>query len=157
MPCNASMNLKFDDILYKKINAKLEEEFNCTVPFLPAFVSKISGNVTEICKDPKISKRAHKRYYYLRSGGQSTLCDSPCRTMDMYIGLPIVTTDIENKAYIRIYLKSTLKVKKTVFNYDATTLLAELGGYLGMLLGISIANTTILINEFLVKYVNNRF
>ena len=45
-----------------------------------------------------------------------------------------------NEAYVRLYLKTKIKVKSTVLYYDSTTLAAEIGGYIGMLLGVSLVD-----------------
>ena len=152
MSCNAEYNHNFDDTLYEKINERLETEFNCTVPFLPPMSSKLlPGRVTPICQHHETSTNAYERYDYLRSSGQSTLCDSPCAGMDIYLGLPFLGTHVSNMAYIKVYLKSTVKIKRTVLDYDFTTLVAELGGYVGLLLGISVVNVSLIINNFFAK------
>ena len=53
----------------------------------------------------------------------------------------------KDKTAIRIYMKSRVKVKKTVYDYELLSLLAEMGGYSGILLGISIVNLTSLISR----------
>ena len=152
------MNLNFDDTLYKKMNAELDQKFNCTVPFLPAIASKKTGLATEICKDPKIGLKAIERYNHFRSRGLSNMNELPCAGMDIYLGLPFITNNgDENEAYIKIYLKPSIKVKNTVLNYDFVTVVAEVGGYIGLLLGISVVDITIKINSLLVRVVRKRF
>ncbi len=62
------------------------------------------------------------------------------------MGLPFPGTD--DKAYIKMYVKSTVKTKKTVYDYTFLSLFAEIGGYTGLLLGVSFVNLTILIDRF---------
>ena len=156
MPCNKNMDKQFDATLYERINKKLEHEFNCTVPFLPAIKSKLTGHYTDICKDPNTSMAAYKQYEYLRSSGQSTLCESPCAGMDIYLGLPFISTTNDTWAYIKIYLKSTVKMKSTVLDYTPLSLVAEVGGYVGLLLGISVVNIAIIINSFLMRRLRQK-
>ena len=151
------MNDNFDDTLYDRINEMLENEFNCTVPFLPPVKSKLTGNDIEICESPHTGADAYEQYYYLRSSGQSTLCDSPCTGMDIYLGLPFFAAGNEGLAYIKIYIKSALKVKTTVLDYGFVTLFAELGGYVGLLLGLSAVKVSVVINTFLVKHLTRKW
>ena len=158
--CNQNMDSLFDDTLYERINEQLEKEFNCTVPFLPQIKSKITGDYVEICRNPNKSVNAYRQYDYLRASGQSTLCQSPCGGMDIYLGLPFISTNdwpqSQTWAFIKIYLKSTVKIKSEVLDYSPLQLLAEVGGYVGLLLGISAVNVVIIINSVLTKYVKKK-
>ena len=157
MSCDPNMNLNFDDTLYSQANAKLEDKFNCTVPFLPAIMSNVTGKLTKICNDAEAGKEALQLYDYFKSGGLSLISDLPCATMDIFLGLPFISnTGSSDEAYLKIYLKTSVKVKSTVLDYDYLTLIAELGGYTGLLLGISLVDISIRINSFLVKLINKR-
>lgn len=62
--------------------------------------------------------------------------------------MPFVSIDENQDTFkIKIYLKTTTKVKKTVPDYPVLTMIAEIGGYTGLLLGISIVNLTSLIDK----------
>ena len=104
--CDPNMNLNFDDTLYEVANSKLEDKFRCTVPFLPPFVSNVTGEFTKICNDQKIGSDAIALYDYFKSGGLSMISDQPCATMDIFLGLPItVLNSTRDEAYFKIYLK----------------------------------------------------
>ncbi len=60
--------------------------------------------------------------------------------MDQYVGWNNDTSEIE------MFLRSSVKVKKTVLNYTLTNLYAEIGGYVGLLLGISVVNITVIVD-----------
>ena len=49
--------------------------------------------------------------------------------------------------YVQIRMKNTIKVTQSKFWYDGLTLMAEIGGYVGLFLGISVVH----INEMLYK------
>ena len=143
--------------MYELINAELEKQFNCTVPFLPPIVSRITGKPTQICKDPNIGFKAIETLNYLRNVGLSIISDFPCTGMDVFLGVPFIDSKgSDNKALIKIYFKSTTKVKNTVLHYDFLTVVGELGGYVGLLLGMSVIDLTFLINSLLVKLVSKR-
>ena len=156
MACNDNMDKHFDVTLYGRINEKLELKFNCTVPFLPAIKSKLTGKYIDICKEPNTSVEAYKEYDYLKASGQNTLCDSPCAGMDIYLGLPFIATTNDKWAYIKIYLKSTVKLKYAVLDYTPLSLVAEVGGLVGLILGISIVHIALTINSFFMKHLTQK-
>ena len=157
LACNPNLNLKFDDTLYHIANAELERRYNCTIPFLPAIISNKTGKPTKICTNQSTGFKAIKLYTYFRTGGISTISEFPCAGMDIFLGLPFnEKKGSDNWAYIKIYLKTTIKIKRTVFDYDFTTLVAELGGYSGLFLGLSVVQITIMITSFLVKIITKK-
>ena len=156
--CDKSLDTTFDATLYERINTKLEDDFNCTVPFLPEFISKYSQNTTPICREANTSISAFKLYDYLRSSGQSTLCDSPCAGMEIFLGVPFVSTEKDSTwAYIKIYLKSAVKTKSAVLDYTFLSLVAEVGGYVGLLLGVSVVKIAVNLNTFCAQYFQRRW
>ena len=55
----------------------------------------------------------------------------------------------ENETYVRFYIKDQIKVMKSYLSYTEVSLLAEVGGYVGLLLGVSLMNMTSLIDKLL--------
>ena len=155
MGCDAKMNLDFDDTLYSVANSKLEHKFGCTVPFLPPFLSNKTGKLTKICDDSKTGSDAQELYDYFKSGGLSQTSNQPCATMDIFLGLPFTSPHSnEEEAYFKIYLKTAVKVKKTVLDYDYLTAIGEFGGYTGLLLGISLVDILIRLNRLFIRIVS---
>lgn len=54
-------------------------------------------------------------------------------------------------AHVKMYLKTTARSKKTVLDYTWLSMVAEIGGYTGLLLGVSVVNFTYLVDKFLLK------
>lgn len=52
------------------------------------------------------------------------------------------------QAHMKLYVKSTVKMKRTVLDYTWVSMLAEIGGYTGLLLGISVVNVTNYLDRF---------
>ena len=157
MGCDSNMNLNFDETLYSVANSKLENKFGCTVPFLPPFMSNKTGKLTKICKDAKIGEDALELYDYFKSGGLSQISKQPCATMDIYLGLPFTSPHSnDEEAYFKIYLKTAVKVKKTVLDYDYLTMIGEFGGYTGLLLGISAVDILIRFNRFFIRIFSRK-
>ena len=55
------------------------------------------------------------------------------------LGEHVVITH-ENQSFIKTYLKSTVETRETVLDYTLVSMVAEIGGYTGLLLGISLAD-----------------
>ena len=159
------MDLKFDNTLYEIANRKLEVEFECTIPFLPIFVSHHTGKPTKICQNSETGKKAMDRYLEI----ESTLLgeNMPCSRMDIFLGMPAISNDsampggsmpfqgygYDNTSFIMLYFKTDIKVKHIVWDYDLITLIAEIGGYTGLLVGFPIARGIIWINSIILKLV----
>ena len=153
-----TVNMKFDEKLYSVAHSDLKKHFNCTIPFLPEIVSNITGKSAKICNNSSIASEANKYYSYLTDRGPSGSKNFPCATMDIYLGVPFIAKDGDkDKAYTKLYLKSKIRVKTTALAYDGLTLLAELGGYTGLLLGLSGVGLTFLLNSVLVQEVTKRY
>ena len=147
------MDHLFDTTLYTRINEELEKNFSCTVPFLPTIRSNFTGNISEICNEPNKSMSAVRLYDFLRASGQSNICGTPCEGMDVYLGLPFISKTEHNWGHIKIYLKSTVKIKRTVLDYTFLSLVAEVGGYVGLLLGISVVKLVTNMNSFCTQHL----
>ena len=131
--CDTEMNLKYDYDFYNLLATKNEKEFNCTVPFHPPTTSKLNGRLIEICNNSRNGNRALENYEALRTGSLSHehVHDhehEPCAMMDIIFGLPHIdeNNNSRHEAYIKLYLKETVKVKTMILYYDVSTLGAEL-------------------------------
>ena len=70
IPCNTSMNTRYDEFLYRNLQEILISQFNCTVPFLPDYnVPKHSQNIY-ICKDPEKRKASYAKYDLLKRNNE---------------------------------------------------------------------------------------
>ena len=161
MSCNNNMNLNFDQTVYDIANAELEKHYNCTIPFLPEMDSKVTGIPLQICKDEKIGKNAMELYELVETSQRN---NTPCARMDISLGLPFMSKGsspyqgfgYNDTAFILLYFKSSIKVKHTVWDYDFITLVAEIGGYTGLLVGFPIARAVILVNSIILKFLVNK-
>ena len=157
MGCDPNMNLNFDETLYSVANSKLEQKFGCTVPFLPPLISNKTDRLTKICGDAKSGTDALELYDYFKSGGLSQISKQPCATMDIFLGLPFTSPhSSDEEAYFKIYLKTAVKVKKTVLDYDYLTMIGEFGGYTGLLLGISAVDILIRFNRLFIRIFSRK-
>ena len=74
----------------------------------------------------------------------SYYCPTECTTMGINFGIPIRSTlDIgKNEAYMKLYFKNLVNVRTSIYSYSISSLIADIGGYLGLLLGFSVLDLT---------------
>ena len=156
--CNPETNVNYDNFFYNKIAKENEEKYNCSVPFHPILISNITMEQIEICNDSEIGKKAHDNFSESKSSSVLSSEDTPCAGFDVFLGLPFINKgDNANEAYIRLYINPKIRVKSTVIYYDSTTFAAEVGGYIGMLLGVSLVDLAIMFNLAVIKRAKNLF
>ena len=63
---------------------------------------------------------------------------------------------VENEAYVLFYIKDQIELKKSYLSYSKVSLLAEVGGYVGLLLGVSLMDISVLFDNFF-KFINQKF
>ena len=74
-------------------------------------------------------------------------CGTPCTTMGITLGYPIYDISKHQEAYLKFYFKSTINVRRSLVAYSGTSLMAEVGGYIGLLLGFSLLDLTKLVKN----------
>ena len=143
-PCTTDNNFDFDDCLYQKQEAELLNKFNCTVPYLPPNYS-----VTPCLGKDKTYNKALLDLYNLVKSEQRKHCGLPCLQMPGMFGT-LMNDDnranyenyYQHRSYIRIYLKSMVRMQEATWDYPTITMLAEFAGYAGILFGISVLHLT---------------
>ena len=169
--CNPDMNSIYDNSLSEMANNELVEKFGCTIPFLPAVSSNGTGKPIKICEDAETGSKAYNHYRDIES---SQLGNMPCARMDIFLGLPAISNNSEvvnphpyfgyglrNKAFVLLYFRTNVKVKRIHYDYDFLALVGELGGYVGLLVGISLSElivhtTSLVVNQIGKKYLSKQ-
>jgi hypothetical protein len=148
--CNSEMNHNYDNTLYNIVAHKNEIQLNCSVPFHPPTVSKVTGKAIDVCNNSEMGRNALNNLLSLKNKGPDLPNNTPCAGMNVFLGQPDVGKNtLEDQGFIRLYLKSEVKVKSVILYYDFTTFAADIGGYIGMFLGISLVDFTIKCNSAL--------
>ena len=77
-------------------------------------------------------------------------CDNPCATMGISFGYPEHHAQYRpsDKSFAKFYFKSQINVRRSVLSYTGSSMLAEIGAYLGFLLGFSLLDVTAIIRHF---------
>ena len=144
IPCSEETNFEFDHCFDQAIANDLMNELNCVVPFIK------TSDHNNICVNKAQTEVDKMMLAFKKSSSNTTTgpCMSPCTSMDIFFGVLFDDAIInDGKSYLRIYLKSNIKFQQTIYNYTLLSLLAEIGGYTGLLLGISVANITTIIER----------
>ena len=85
-------------------------------------------------------------------------CPMPCENMKVnFAGHDSINHNgVENEAYVRFYIKDEIQVKKSRLSYTEVSLLAEVGGYVGLLLGVSLMDISSLFDK-VFKIIYRKF
>ena len=155
IPCNATMNTRYDEFLYRNLRNILESKFNCTVPFLPDYSSSNDIRRIDICKAAVKRKASYQEYDLLKRNKENKVCENPCSTIQTYFGLLFKDPKYDgNHASLNIYLQSMTTIKLTVMDYDGVDMVADIGGYTGLLLGMSAIHLSRFLLKSILKLVN---
>ena len=132
-PCNNDKTYQIDACNYNGTEKKSLEELGCTTPFGP--------NKTKICTNETIGRRAYSiyhRFMFSFSEGNYEGCYYPCSYFT--ISTKHETTYEESPGYSRLILKfeQLIQVTKSHYTYRELSLIAEIGGYVGLFLGTSV-------------------
>ena len=70
------------------------------------------------------------------------ICPKPCAKMDVTFSSNTIDKNAnEEEAAVRFYYHLQVSVRRAVLRYTQLSLLAEVGGYIGLLLGVSLMDT----------------
>jgi hypothetical protein len=89
-----------------------------------------------------VSSLALSEYQWLLSSKLPSLCPSPCVSATIFLGLPFHGDAKAPNCSVKIYTKATVKVNQLVLDFPLVALLSELGGYMGLWLGVSVISIT---------------
>ena len=133
----------FDSCMYSNLYEMMMEEVGCTVPWLP--------DKSNICTDKAKRDKAFEVYQANRRN-QKDICPNSCLFTNMYFGPPVTGVngvERENYAWGIFYFRRDIKTTTEYLLYTLLSMIAEIGGYVGLLLGASLVNLG-KINSFLL-------
>ena len=121
-------------------------KFGCATPF--------GLNKSGICTTANSSAGALKLYDLYRKKPEP-VCPEHCNFLEVSLRIQMETNkskvDKVGSSYIVFSLKNTIKVTNSHFLYDGLTLMAEIGGYVGLFLGISVVHVNDMIRNVLER------
>jgi hypothetical protein len=133
----------FDDCMYQTMQKLMLEQVGCTVPWIP--------DKSKICRD-KQKRNAAFEIYQQNRRNQKDICPRSCLFTNMYFGPPVIGKNNKEKlkfAWGIFYFRRDIKTTNEYLLYSLLSMAAEIGGYVGLLLGASLVNIGH-INNFLL-------
>ena len=135
---------KVDDCFIKVMGKLMNDTFGCVY-------LDYSSREYNLCS-PEKWKEAKQGMRTLVTNA-SEICDNSCERHDISFGFPYTRdakngTGEKNKSYIFLKLYPTVQIQTTTFSYGFISMIAEIGGYSGLLLGISVLDITKLIRSY---------
>ena len=134
-------NLDYDGCIYSKLKTLMNDGVGCTVPWLL--------DKSNICDDDARATLAFDIYQKNRRN-QKDICETTCHFTNMYFS-PMVTGDhsTPDRSWGVFYFRRDIKTTNEYFLYSILSMAAEIGAYVGLLLGASLVNMG-MINSFLI-------
>jgi len=125
------------------MDAHYLKNFGCVMPFQSNKPKQNPCPLNNSMLDTYIEWRDNKAF--------KSYCQMPCASME--VTFPAIADGITSpdEAYVKLYPLSVVKVQTSYWSYSIISLLAEVGGYLGLLLGMSLLDITKVIDWFCLK------
>ena len=132
----------YDDCIYEMLGRVMREstEDNCTVPYIREYAT--NGTNSSICTEPDDIKTAFQ-IAWDRVTNQKKDCNIPCHSLTVNLGAKnYQNKTIAKQDYALLYLYYAPRVTMSIehFLYTVLNLFAEIGGYVGLILGYSLFN-----------------
>ena len=131
----------YDGCIYDKLKKLMNDNVGCTVPWLP--------DKSNICHEDTKASLAFDIYQKNRRN-QKDICATTCHFTNMYFS-PMVTGyhTSKDRSWAVFYFRRDIKTTNEYFLYSILSMAAEIGAYVGLLLGASLANLG-MINSYLI-------
>lgn len=136
--CNGTLNIHYDQYYMDVIDEGMDKTMGCTSPY---FTNRIEGTCNVGAFNDTQKEKFKKKYYDLISEAEGTL-GMPCSKMGIIFGYPVLDLTDPNETLVKLYFKTHVSVRNNVLSYSTTNLFAEVGGYIGLLLGFSLLDLT---------------
>ena len=125
-PCKSGLSYNQNECIDGLIFKESMEKLNCTWPFLE--------NNDNICKDEAATKLAFEiGMKHLTT--EDVNCPAPCTTLKLNYNINERKT---NLSFIKMKFTENVKVVQSYYVYSGVSLIAEIGGYVGLFLGYSV-------------------
>ena len=140
VPCKKEKDYQKDLCTTKMIEKELIDKVGCTTPF--------GHDKSQICRQEDDARKAFE--IFANEIFMESNCSNPCSLFSLAISNEEKQSSTNaTYANLRIVFPKTIKVYDRSYTYSSLSLLAEIGGYVGLFLGISI-NQVINLLEYLV-------
>ena len=153
-PCTMDKGYDADHCTHTRIEKDTLEQYGCTTPFGP--------NKNNICTNQTVGQQVLK-YFKNTWALQKSECKVPCRKLitrqavlrDSLFGKFVDNDRNKPLTKMTLYMKEQVKTTEEIFLYTGLSLVAEIGGYVGLFLGWSVVNQiSMLVNLVYSKLAN---
>ena len=147
---DSDMDNSFDGCMYSKLRELMMSEVGCTVPWLPD-----KRNICTLEQDRKMVFDIYQK----NRRNQEDLCPSSCKFTNMYFGPPVTglrNIEDQDRGSAVFYFRRDIKTTNEYYLYSITSMFAEIGGYVGLLLGVSLFKLADINNSVLDWVMENR-
>ena len=146
--CSDELNESYDSCILENLEKAMEEKFGCH------FFN--SSNHDLLCNGRNVKDQYKNdfgvEFHHLFRKVRNNFCPKPCETLGITYGIPVESdNEVENEALIRLYFKQQISSRKSAYSYEYNSVIADIGGYLGLLLGFSILDVTLVIEKILIR------
>ena len=140
-PCEGDPDYSWDKCIHQHLEKASLAKFGCTTPFGP--------NKDNICTNITIAKKAFNFYQDSINTQKSRTCPVPCKTYR----IRAIKRYERSKGYTRLVLNlnENVLVSEEVFLYSGLSLIAEVGSYIGLFLGVSVNQVSTLLEALYDK------
>ena len=135
--CDDKMDVGYDRCIHANRDKRALKYLGCTCPAM-------SHSQTQSCdfvniSDAQVTKLKNGLLDEIITEVYDQDCSNPCSVMDITYGFPgTAKHSNEQIGEVKMYFKSHITVKRSVLVYEETQLMAEIGGYIGLILGFSL-------------------
>ena len=145
-PCEENIDYNKDNCVDKELHQKSIDEVGCTTPW--------GTNKTMICMEKLKADKAVKLYSKFFWQGKHS-CPKACTFSRIRVSVLYYNKNsTRNNSILHINLDDKVSYYESYFTYSGLSLVAEIGGYVGLFLGISVNQLYQMVN--LVKSYLNR-
>ena len=135
-PCEPDKHYKKDNCVWDEIHQSSLEQFGCTTPFGP--------KKSNICLNQTLGQNAIELLNQMRIPANNR-CLDPCTTVVPYLSI-IAREQNSKSSSLSLKLPRKIKVMSSYLSYKVLSLIAEIGGYVGLFLGVSILDLKNILN-----------
>ena len=150
-PCNAEDNYGYDRCKHLQKGQEILQIFGCRLPWMNSIDF---GQDFDFCKNASVVQKARleaTKIHY-KDCNRFSRCN---RAKYQIVGSEVEDTQTNMKSKLTLQFANTdVQVVKDFYSYDAQSLIGEVGGTLGLLLGMSFMSIFDLIN-FAISVLEN--
>ena len=148
-PCEKDEKYSLDQCIFKYLRKESLQELGCVTPF--------SFNHSDICTDKVKGYKAVQILNKYRKNGVDSNVD--CLEACSYLSIKVTEvatreTEVPNTGQLILSFRQKMQATVSYYLYEALSLVAEIGGYVGLFLGASVYQVTDLIDIGTKKFLS---